>query len=187
MNPIDTSPPGIDPNAHEGADERYQRAAGLFGPALSRLVSGYEANASERQDLLQDIHLQLWRSLARFDGRCSLKTWVYRVAHNVAADHVRRSVRRGSMSSLEDLESASEKIPLPSHEKEVLDRLTLAQVHDLLLCMEPLDRQVILLYLEGEDAAAIAEVSGLSAGAVATRIHRIKRLLANHFDRRSFQ
>ncbi|WP_313575412.1 sigma factor, partial [Brevundimonas sp.] len=63
MNLIDTSPPGT----YEGADERYQRAAGQFGPALSRLVSGYEANAAERQDLLQEIHLQLWRSLARFD------------------------------------------------------------------------------------------------------------------------
>lgn len=74
------------------ADGHYALAVELLGPALGRLAAGYEASPVERQDLLQDIHLQLWRSLARFDGRCSLRTWVYRVAHNVAADHVARSI-----------------------------------------------------------------------------------------------
>jgi RNA polymerase sigma-70 factor (ECF subfamily) len=163
-------------------DERYALAASRFGAALGRLAAGYELRPVERQDLLQDIHLQLWRSMAGFDGRCSLKTWVYRVAHNVAADHVRRALRGGSALSLEDLEQAGEPIPVPSHEGEVADRLALTRIHHLLHRLEPLDRQVMLLYLEGEDAAGIAEVCGLSAGAVATRIHRIKRLLANHFD-----
>ncbi|MBL8593498.1 MAG: sigma-70 family RNA polymerase sigma factor [Devosia sp.] len=165
------------------ADARYALAANRFGPALQRLASGYEWRPATREDLLQDIHLQLWRSLASFDGRCSLKTWVYRVAHNVAADHVRRSMRGSKVLSLEDLERAGNQVPVPSPEDEVSDRLTLARIHQLLRRLEPLDRQVMLLYLEGEDAAAIAEVTGLSAGAVATRIHRIKRLLANHFDR----
>jgi hypothetical protein len=48
--------------------------------------------------------------------------------------------------------------------------------------LKPLDRQVILLYLEGEPAAAIAEVTGLSAINVATKIHRIKRLLNRQSD-----
>jgi RNA polymerase sigma-70 factor (ECF subfamily) len=41
-------------------------------------------NPEDRRDLLQEIHLALWRSFATFDDRCSLRTWVYRVAHNVA-------------------------------------------------------------------------------------------------------
>jgi RNA polymerase sigma-70 factor (ECF subfamily) len=168
-------------------DERYALAAGRFGAALGRLASGYELRAVERQDLLQDIHLQLWRSMVRFDGRCSLKTWVYRVAHNVAADHVRRALRGGGAVSLEALEQTGEQLPVPSHEGEVADRLALARMYEVLHRLEPLDRQVMLLYLEGEDAAAIAEVSGLSGGAVATRIHRIKRLLANHFDSKASQ
>jgi DNA-directed RNA polymerase specialized sigma24 family protein len=45
------------------------------------LVRGYEADPGRRQDLLQDIHIALWRSFAVFDERCSLRTWVYRVAH----------------------------------------------------------------------------------------------------------
>jgi RNA polymerase sigma-70 factor, ECF subfamily len=65
-------------------DELYQTAIRDFGRALDRLAAGYEADPQRRHDLRQDIHLQLWRSLDLFDGRCSLKTWTFRVAHNTA-------------------------------------------------------------------------------------------------------
>ncbi len=52
--------------------------------------SASRANSDKRRDLLQEIHVALWRSLARFDGRCSMRTWVYRVAHNIATSHVIR-------------------------------------------------------------------------------------------------
>jgi len=145
------------------ADGRYRLAIDLLGTALARLAAGYEANAADRQDLLQNIHLQVWRSMASFDGRCSLRTWVYRVAHNVAAD------------------GAGVEGRVESHEAVVSDRLALEQIHDLLHQMAPIDQQVMLLYLEDESAATIAEVTGLSAGAVATRIHRLKRRLAGTF------
>jgi RNA polymerase sigma-70 factor (ECF subfamily) len=49
------------------------------------LARVYKAQAEARRDLVQDIHVALWRNLAVFDGRCSLRTRVYRVAHNTAA------------------------------------------------------------------------------------------------------
>ena len=71
-----------------GNDELYKEVSGKYGPALQRLARGYEADPERRRDLLQDIHFELWRSLASFDNRCSLRTWVYRVAHNVGASHI---------------------------------------------------------------------------------------------------
>ena len=68
----------FEPELPEDADERYTLAVELLGGALARLAAGYEADSAERQDLLQNIHLQLWRSLKSFDGRCSLRTWAYR-------------------------------------------------------------------------------------------------------------
>jgi RNA polymerase sigma-70 factor (ECF subfamily) len=62
----------------------YAEVAAEFGGALERLARAYEADSDRCRDLLQEIHVALWRSLARFDGRCSMRTWVYRVAHNVA-------------------------------------------------------------------------------------------------------
>ena len=63
----------------------YGETSAAFGAALERLARAYEADPESRRDLLQEIQLALWRSFEGFDGRCSLRTWVYRVAHNAAA------------------------------------------------------------------------------------------------------
>jgi RNA polymerase sigma-70 factor (ECF subfamily) len=75
-------------------DERYREAATAYGAALDRLTRAYEAGQEKRRDLLQEVHLALWRSFQGFDNRGSLRTWVYRVAHNAAATYVLRQ-RRG--------------------------------------------------------------------------------------------
>jgi len=73
---------GYPGSARSEQNRRYQEAASQFGPALERLVRAYESDASILDDLLQEIHLAVWRSFAGYDGRCSIRTWVYRVAHN---------------------------------------------------------------------------------------------------------
>jgi RNA polymerase sigma-70 factor (ECF subfamily) len=63
-------------------DDLYEQVTTQFGAALDRLARSYEADPDKRRDLLQEIHFAVWRSLATFGGQCSLRTWVYRVAHN---------------------------------------------------------------------------------------------------------
>jgi RNA polymerase sigma-70 factor (ECF subfamily) len=161
-------------------DARYTAAARRFGAAIERLARGYEADAELRRDLLQEIHTALWRSFAYFEGQCSERSWVYRVAHNVAVTHV-MTRRRLNAEVLTGLDEIAE-LPDPGDaeaatgDRRVVDRL-LATIHRL----KPADRQVMLLYLEDLTAAEIGEVTGLSAGAVAVRIHRIKALLAQPF------
>lgn len=164
----------------QGQDQRYAAAAGEFGAAIERLARGYEANAEARRDLTQDIHVALWKSLAVFDGRCSLRTWVYRVAHNTAVSHVQRTRRwRGEAgATLEELERLPD---ADDPEAAAGERQALARLMALIQALGPPDRQVALLYLEDLDAAAIGEITGLSAGAVAVRIHRLKALLARQF------
>jgi RNA polymerase sigma-70 factor (ECF subfamily) len=160
------------------ADELYSRCAAEFGSAMERLAAAYEADSGLRQDLLQEIHAALWRSLHRFDNRCSLRTWVYRVAHNTAASYVRSAIRHDWVS-LEEAQGLSCSHDSCSHDPDrelVLERL-MALIHQL----RPLDRQVILLYLEDQDAASIAEITGLSAVNVATKIHRMKNILTRRF------
>src|SRR5689334_10536777 len=85
-------------------DERYKAAAAQFGAALQRLARASEANPERRRDLLQDMHVALWRSFAAFDDRCAVSTWVYRVAHNVAASHVDSERRnRAPLVSLDEV------------------------------------------------------------------------------------
>lgn len=159
--------------------EQYVQAAKAFGPGLERLSKAYEADPDLRRDLLQDIHVALWRSFARFDQRCSLRTWVYRVAHNVGASHIVK--RRGRLSGLTTLDD----LDLPAADPSPEEAVGAMQAHRRLMTivqrLKPPDRQVMLLYLEDFEAVAIAEVTGLSPGAVATRIYRVKAFLSAAF------
>lgn len=87
-----------DPSARES---HYVQAAAEYGLALERLCYGYEADPDRRQDLLQDIHVQLWRSFEVFDGRCSLRTWTYRIAHKVAVSYMIRRSKTPAFLTLE--------------------------------------------------------------------------------------
>jgi len=164
-----------------GPDELYEEAAANYSAPLERLARAYEADPETRRDLLQEIHLALWRSLASFDHRCSLRTWVYQVAHNTAASHIIRQRRsRAGLVSLEEIEA----VPVREEDRFAVDRRT--AVEDLLRLIQrlnPVDRQVILSYLEGMDAASIGEITGLKAANVAQKIHRIKQILARRSRR----
>jgi RNA polymerase sigma-70 factor, ECF subfamily len=160
-----------------GQDDLYEQAAAEFGAALARLARGYESDLEKRRDLLQEIHLALWRSLEGFGGLCSLRTWVYRVAHNTATSYAiaQRRARPQLLLSLEEVE--------PLHVPSDSDRqMALTQLMALIQRLKPLDRQIILCWLDGMDAAEISDLTGLSPGNVATKIHRVKNILARDFQ-----
>ena len=157
-------------------DDLYKQAAAECGPALKRLAHGYEADLERRRDLLQDIHIALWRSLRLFDGRCMLQTWVYRVAHNVAASHITRRMR--NRDRLVDLDALESEPAAHDGQAQMDQQYSLSKLFERIYLLKPLDRQIILLYLEGESAAAISAVTGLSPSNIATKIHRLKRLLS---------
>ena len=93
----------------ESQDDLYRQASAEYGAALDRLARAYELDSDKRRDLLQEIHLALWRSFEHFEARCSLRTWVYRVAHNTAASHVMRQKRTNArLMSLKEIESMPE-------------------------------------------------------------------------------
>jgi RNA polymerase sigma-70 factor, ECF subfamily len=162
-----------------GQDALYREAAATLGPALARLARSYEADTDKRRDLVQEIHLALWKSFAGFNRECSLRTWAFRVAHNAATTHVIKAKRlQDKHASLEDLENA----PGVDGRNVVARRDSLARLYEMIGRLNIVDHAVIVLYLEGEDAAAIADVTGLTAGNVATKVHRIKSLLAQIFE-----
>lgn len=156
----------------------YREAVAQYGAALARLAKGYEPDPHRCEDLLQEIHLALWTSLRAYERRCSLRTWVYRVAHNTAISRVTRQRRRTvALVSLDDL---AEEPSIPVNDTR--DRsIALRRLYELIGRLAPVDRQIMLLYLEDVDAASISEIVGLSATNVATKIHRIKKLLSERF------
>ena len=147
-----------------------------FSPALWRLSRGYEHDPEKRRDLHQDMLVAIWRALAAFEGRSSLKTFVLRVAHNTACTHVAKN-KRIAIEQLVSLEQSIERVDASSPEM----KLDVERLADLVRSLAPLDRQLILLHLEGLEPAEIAEVTGLSKTSVTTKVHRIKTLLTKRF------
>jgi RNA polymerase sigma-70 factor (ECF subfamily) len=173
---------GIEPISRRDVsqDSLYEQAADTYGASLDRLARAYEIDPEARRDLLQDVHLHLWRSFAYFDQRCSLRTWVYRVAHNVATGHVIRQSRiRNRLVSIESIEAmpGSDHGELAASQAQALERL-----ETLIQRLKPLDRQIIVSYLEGMDAASISEITGLSPANIAMKVHRIKNVLKRWFS-----
>jgi RNA polymerase sigma-70 factor (ECF subfamily) len=155
----------------------FEKIATEFAAPLARLSRAHEADAHLQQDLLQEIHIALWRSLAGFGERCSLRTWVYRVAHNVAATHVLRSRRRQAhrLTALDDIDLAG---VTPDVDAELDAGRALQKIHALIQALKPLDRQVIILHLEGLPADEIADIVGISPANTHTKLTRIRQLLA---------
>ena len=168
----------VESNSTEQADPDalYHSVVDQYGSAIQRLARAYEADGEKRRDLIQEIHFQLWRSFQRFDARCSLRTWIYRVAPHPATSHVLRERRIFSkFVSLEEME----KIPDKNEASLAMDkRENLEQLSALIQRLKPIDRQVIVSYLEDMDAVSIGEITGLSPANVAMRIHRVKNILA---------
>jgi RNA polymerase sigma-70 factor (ECF subfamily) len=159
-------------------DDWYSRVAAQWGPALQRIARSCEADPDRRRDVLQDMHVAIWKSHRLFDGRCSERTWIYRIATNVAANHVNSERRRnGRLVPLDTIEDIASPDQAPASDNE----LALQKLVTLVSRLDNPDRTIVTLYLEGLDAAAIGEITGLSPGAIATRISRTKTVLSRLF------
>ena len=155
-------------------DALYVQATAEFGPALVRLAAATEHDPTAQRDLLQDIHMSLWLSFAGYLGQCSLRTWVYRVAHNAAATHVRKRIRqrRDQLMDLEELERNAPVVDTGAAEDEAALR---ERLYQLIRQLKPIDRDVMLLYLEDHSHREIGEVLGISEANAATKLSRLKQ------------
>ena len=162
----------------------FDQVVASHGAALHRLTYAYERVADRRADLLQEIYLALWQSLERFDARCALGTWVYRVAHNTATSVCLRRRDRLQLVGLDEIDVPTQD---PGQGQGLDERRARERLLALIHRLKPVDRQIVLLYLEDLDAAAIGEIVGLTAGNVSTKIHRLKKLLAQQFHERNRQ
>ncbi|MFN9713924.1 MAG: RNA polymerase sigma factor [Planctomycetota bacterium] len=145
-----------------------KRHAGL----IYKVAFTYCRNPADREDVIQEIAIQLWKSLDRYDDRFNETTWIYRIAINVAISFHRRERRHSQLRKSIDDASAG-MIAAPSTEPNHGLELLMHCVEDL----ADMERALILLYLEGTDHATIAEILGISVSNVGTKLQRIKTKL----------
>lgn len=143
-----------------------------------KVTRAYCWSAADRDDLVQDVLAQAWRAYPSSDAARPFGTWLYRVALNVAISWVRTHAPRQRVTvpldpDVHDAESA----PLDPVAAERVRALTAAIRH-----LDPLDRALVLLYLDDTSHRDIAAVLGLTETNVATKIHRLKQRLRQRLE-----
>lgn len=145
-----------------------------------KVAGVYARTPHDRDDLAQDIAVQLWRSFGAFDERrAKFSTWMYRVALNVAISHARQSRRSGAaqLDSLDDLHRESLATGDVAHVDALQRDERIRALHAFVAGLDPLNRALVLLYLDDRSYVEIAEVLGISETNVATKLNRIKQKL----------
>ena len=151
--------------------ERFQSLVEEHKKILYKVCRSYCRNPADRDDLAQEIIVQLWRSFGAFDQRVRFSTWMYRIALNVAISFYRReSVRKKHL------------LPGSEHLLEAIDEAgTRSEEVDLLYQwigeLDPLNKALVILYLDGNSYQECADVLGISETNVATKISRLKQAM----------
>jgi RNA polymerase sigma-70 factor (ECF subfamily) len=149
--------------------QEFQTVLDQHKKILYKVCNSYCRNRDDREDLAQEIVVQLWRSFGSFDERARFSTWMYRIALNVAISFYRRESTRSRYVLSDDgqLLNAIDETHQVSDQMQALYQFIAAQ--------DPLDKALVLLYLDGNSYLEIADVLGISETNVATKISRVKQ------------
>ena len=142
---------------------------------IFKVANTYGFHAQDRDDLAQEITAQLWRAFPGYDMQRTFSTWMYRVALNVAISHVR----------VQSMRNRHDAVPLDDALHDVADTGAIDHESDQHLRLlqgfiarqPPLDRALLLLYLEDRPQREIAEILGISEANVSTKVGRLKQRL----------
>jgi RNA polymerase sigma factor, sigma-70 family len=144
---------------------------------IYKVANSYCRNPEERQDLFQEIVVQLWQAFKTYNSSFKHSTWIYRISLNVAISFYRKENRRRHISNpLPDGILALKENPMDDEREGDLNLLqqAIAQLREL-------DRALMLLYLDEKSYREIAQIMGISESNVATKVGRIKIVLRKNF------
>jgi RNA polymerase sigma-70 factor (ECF subfamily) len=159
--------------------ERFLAAITSNEGSLYKIASVYTNDVEERNDLVQEIIYQLWKSFDTFGQKSALSTWMYRVAMNVAIYHLKSTKRRVQTVPIDD-----QLLNFQDTGKSVEEerwKLLKQYIDDLNL----LEKGIVMLYLEEKSYEEIAEITGISASNVGTKLSRIKGKLRKQISKQS--
>lgn len=146
-----------------------------------KVANTYCRHPDDRQDLIQEISAQLWRAFPGYDPARPFATWMYRVALNVAISHVRKQKRAEHAPLDLDADRAGhdgippEALAIDDHSAQHERDERLNALYAIVDRLNPLDRALMLLWLDDRSQREIADVLGISESNVATKLNRLKQ------------
>jgi len=142
-----------------------------------KIARAYATEPADQADLVQDMLVQLWRSLANFRAQCQLSTWIYRVCLNTALTWRRgEHTRRKRVVEGIDMDLVVAPDPRPGQAQEELELLT--RLYAAIRELPQVERTLIVLSLDGLSYREISDVSGLTENHVGVALNRARRKLA---------
>ncbi|MDO6491665.1 MULTISPECIES: RNA polymerase sigma factor [unclassified Cellulophaga] len=141
---------------------------------IFKVTTVYTNNKIDQQDLYQDIVYQLWKSFDGFRNESKISTWMYRVALNTALTKLKKNTKRPKSIPIEKVVLQQTENYDYNYEEQL--KLVYAQIQQL----NVLEKALMLLLLEGKKYDEIAEIIGITASNVGTKISRIKQKLKNN-------
>lgn len=161
--------PGDSAQRQHQRELTFREVLDRYDDLIIKLCFGYANTADELEDLHQDVLINVWQGLERFRGDSSLKTWIYRVTLNTCVSTLRRRSRE---VSYEDSNQLYDIIDDSAERREMMREL-----HEAIAQLSPVDKAIILLWLDEFNYEQIAELTGMGRNTVATRLRRAKEKL----------
>lgn len=144
---------------------------------LFKVARTYCQDADDRQDLIQEMMIQIWQSIHKYNDQFKISTWLYRISLNTAISFYRKNTKRQT-KTIPLNEYISEYKEIDNSEKEQ----QLSLLEHFISELNDLDKALMLLYLEDKSHAEIANILGISQSNVGTKIGRIKAKLKTRFS-----
>lgn len=158
-------------------EQRFRQCLADHANVMWKVVRAFATTPQDQEDLLQEIALQIWRSLPTFRGDAKASTWIYRVAFNTALvwkrDEKRLQLKHEKFFELNTAPEVSLEHPAATGDEEMVQRLYVA-IRQLPL----LDASLALMHLDGLSYREMSDVLGITESNVGVRLNRIRKQLA---------
>lgn len=170
--------------ACEGKPEGYRYLMSRYGRSVQLLVGQMVEDDRDVEELTQDVFVRAFKYLADFDpARASFSTWLSRIAHNAALNHLRSHGYAPLPLREEQYTQHELQLPIPDSAGILSETDRLAQLDDAIDRLRPEERSLLhLRYYEGRTLGEIAEVMDVPTGPLASRLQRIRQKLKRIMD-----
>lgn len=160
------------------SESQFQEIIEAHKRIIYKICHSYTRNESDFNDLTQEIIIQIWQSLSRYNGSCKLSTWIYRISLNTAISAFRYAKVRENIATESILDHTNITVDFEQIENPETEKL-----YDLINMLNPFDKAIIILVLDGYNHQTISEIMGLTISNVSTKISRIKQLMKKNLNK----
>jgi RNA polymerase sigma-70 factor (ECF subfamily) len=166
-----------------GDQEALKQLYALYRPRLWRYIwQQIGGDTQLAEEILQDVFLAVWHGARSFQRRASVSTWIFRIAHNIASTTSHARLRHTSRLAPTGPDSQRQESGYPSHEDEVLARITLA---DAVACLPAKHREVLeLTFYQGFTCEEAGHILDVPTGTVKSRLAHARKELAGRLERK---